>query len=46
MLKAKLCLDRIRAKGNAATAVVAQEEYLKVETGREIIIGYESEEKY
>ena len=40
MFKTKLFLGKLRTEGNEAKAVAAQEEYLALESGRDITISY------
>ena len=46
ILKAKLYLGNVRRKGVTYAAIKLQEEYVKVEAGREISIPYDPQERY
>jgi len=46
ILKAKLYVSNVRAGGNTVQAVRVQEEYLKIEAGWEIEVGYDLSLRY
>ena len=46
ILKAKLYLGNVRRKGVVNKGIKLQEEYLKVEAGREISMPYNPEKRY